>query len=118
MNLAQHWPFIIAALVVLGFLVHDFTRRPEAIEPPPRKYPEGAVDEEAKPRHSLEDGEPGSVPATDFLYDAAESGRPIRLNWTDDDTDPYGYAFTRDRGEWPTAVIPVVKDDWFTEPAP
>lgn len=112
---AEYWPFLLTALLVGGWVAYDIARPVHTSAPSSFTHSEPDMDEEVEdhphPRHSLDAADPFSIPATDFLYATAKSGQPIRLNWTDDDTDPHGFALHRDPGDWPTAVIPVVHDD-------
>lgn len=64
------------------------------------------------PRHGLDEGGQGFIPVAEIIEREAECGDPLRLNWTDDDTDPHGFALHRDKGDWPTAVLPVIRDDY------
>lgn len=47
------------------------------------------------------------LPVVDVLRRVAESGEAIRLAWQDDDSN----RVVEDRQEFPTAVLPVIRDD-------
>jgi hypothetical protein len=58
------------------------------------------------------DGNHGqAIAVAELLERAARDGQPLRLNWSEDDTDPYGLVVARDGDDWPTGVLPRTTDD-------
>ncbi|MBC6451004.1 hypothetical protein [Actinokineospora xionganensis] len=57
------------------------------------------------------DGQHGhSIAVAELLERVALSGRALRLNWTEDDTDPHGFASLQGH-DWPTGVLPPMTDE-------
>jgi hypothetical protein len=46
------------------------------------------------------------ITVAELLERAVDNGRPVRLNWSIEDTDPRGLAAIRDDDDWPTGVLP------------
>lgn len=70
-----------------------------------RRYVDGRND------MSKHDGQHGhSIAAAELLERAAREGRALRLNWSDNDTDPHGLVAIPDGDDWPTGVLPRMTD--------
>ncbi|WP_436495559.1 hypothetical protein [Actinokineospora sp. HUAS TT18] len=50
------------------------------------------------------------ISVAELLERAASEGAGIRLHWTEEDTDPHGYARYRE-DDWPTVVLPRIVDE-------
>lgn len=101
-------PVVVALGWAVSWLASDVLserRKRNAAIAGARRYLDGRND------MGKHDGQHGhSVAVAELLERAALSGRALRLNWSEDDTDPHGLVALQGQ-DWPTGVLPRMTDE-------